>query len=177
MRKTRLAVVAAGLALALLTGCSSGGSGDSASQVASLSSPKASPQAGSGDGKANAASDQDAMRAYAKCMREHGVDMPDPVDGAPQSITLNAGDPGQNTALDACRKLLPNGGAPKKMTAEQLDAARKDAKCMRDHGIDMPDPDPDPNGQMQQRGIKIGPDEDKFETALKACGMGMATGK
>jgi len=172
MRKTRLAAAGAGLALALLTGCSSGGAGDSASQVASISSPKASPQAGAGN--AEAAPDKDAARKYTKCMREHGVDMPDSADGVP-ALTFNADDPKQGEALNACQKLLPNGGLAKKLSGEELDAARKEAKCMRDHGVDFPEPDAD--GKATQRGIPIGPDENKFEEALKACGMGMATSK
>lgn len=166
MRKARLAAVGAGLALALLTGCSSG---DTAPQVPSISSPKASPQQEAAAGKADPAADRDAMRAYAKCMREHGVDTPDP--GENEAPTINfSNDPKTMAALDACKKLLPGGGMPKKLTPEELDKARKDAKCMREHGVDMPDPDA--NGGAQALPMKD--DGTKFEEALKACGMGMA---
>jgi hypothetical protein len=56
-------------------------------------------------------------------------------------------------------------------SAEELDKMRQQAKCMREHGIDMPDPDPTGKG-----GVSLGgPADDpaKFEAAAKACGMGM----
>ena len=49
---------------------------------------------------------------------------------------------------------------------------RKSAKCMREHGIDMPDPDPSGKGTMRASGP--GDDPKKFEDAAKACGMGIA---
>lgn len=48
------------------------------------------------------------------------------------------------------------------------DKMREFAKCMREHGIDMPDPDFTGGG-----GSAIGLDDTKkFEEAMKACGMG-----
>ncbi|MFD1050744.1 hypothetical protein ACFQ1S_37060, partial [Kibdelosporangium lantanae] len=47
-------------------------------------------------------------------------------------------------------------------------------KCMRDHGINMPDPDP--SGQM---GMTIGgpdSDPDKMDKAMKDCGMNIGGG-
>lgn len=166
MRKAHLAAVGAGLALALLTGCSSG---DTAPQVPSISSPKASPGPSAAAGKADHTADRDAIRNFAKCMREHGVDTPDPGENEAPAINFS-NDPATTTALDACKKLLPGGGMPKKLTPEELDKARKDAKCMREHGVDMPDPDV--NGGA--RAVPMKEDGAKFEEALKACEMGMA---
>lgn len=175
MRKRPMAGLVAGAVLVLVAGC--GGGGDDGDKVASISSP---PSSGSGDGKnADNVSDEDKMREFAKCMREHGVDMPDPqVDGEGRgSIAIGAG-PGEidekkmKDANEACRKFLPNGGEMKPPTPEELDKMRKEAKCMRDHGIDMPDPDPTGQG-----GINIGTateDAKKFEEAAKACGLGMS---
>ncbi|WP_406637751.1 hypothetical protein [Amycolatopsis sp. WGS_07] len=165
MRKALLA--AAGMTLALLTGCSSG---DNAPQVPSISSPNASPKANAGPGAAvgnsDSAADRDAMRKFAKCM---GIDTPDP--GENEAPTINfSNDPKNQAALDACKKLLPGGGVPKKLTPEELDKARKDAKCMRDHGIDMPDPSADGGA----RAMPMEGDGTKMEEAMKACGMGMA---
>jgi hypothetical protein len=49
---------------------------------------------------------------------------------------------------------------------------RKQAKCMREHGVDMPDPDPTGKGGMRIGGP--GDDPKKFEEAAKACGLGMS---
>ncbi|WP_103336684.1 hypothetical protein [Amycolatopsis sp. CA-126428] len=171
--RTRMAVAAIGAAL-LLGGC--GAKADDGSKVASISTPPKSggPAAADNSGK----SDQDKMRDFAKCMREHGVDMPDPKpagDGGGMAITLGGKD-GDTAKLDgaqnACKHLMPNGGEMKPPSAEELDKMRKDAKCMRDHGVDMPDPDPSGKGGL--RAGKVGDDPKKFEEAAKACGMGIA---
>jgi hypothetical protein len=172
--RTRIIVAALGAAL-LLGGC--GAKTDDGSKVASISTPPKTggPAAADNSGK----SDEDKMREFAKCMREHGVDMPDPKpagDGKGMAVTLGGG-PGDAPKLDAaqsaCKHLMPNGGEMKPMSAEELDKVRKEAKCMRDHGVDMPDPDPSGKGGMRIGGP--GDDPKKFEAAAKECGLGMAT--
>ncbi|WP_410581584.1 hypothetical protein [Amycolatopsis sp. lyj-108] len=173
MRKRPMAALIAGAVLALVAGC--GGGGDGGDKVASISSP---PAAGAGDGKqADNVSDEDKMRNFAKCMREHGIDMPDPqTNGDGQgTISIEAGEgrPDENkmkAADEACRKLLPNGGEIKPPTPEELDKMRKEAKCMREHGIDFADPDPSGKGAAMT--MDMG-DPKKFEEAAKACGLGM----
>jgi outer membrane murein-binding lipoprotein Lpp len=171
--RTRLTVVAAIGAAVLLAGC--GGKPDDGSKVASISGPSSSAPVKAADNK----SDEDKMREFAKCMREHGVDMPDPKpagDGG-MAVTLGGGDGVDRTKVDAaqnaCKHLMPNGGEMKPPSPEELDKMRKDAKCMRDHGIDMPDPDPTGKGAM--RIGSPGDDPSKFEAAAKACGLGMST--
>jgi hypothetical protein len=101
----------------------------------------------------------DGALAFARCMREHGVDVPDPrrdPDGmikiAPGGGTGPGGGPPPNPedpkfrkADEACGKHLEDGaGAPDR---EELEANRDAfvayARCMRGEGIDMPDPGPD----------------------------------
>ncbi|OXM55375.1 hypothetical protein CFP75_00895 [Amycolatopsis alba DSM 44262] len=170
-----MAVLIAGAVFALVAGC--GGGGDGGDKVASISSP---PAAGAGDGKqADNVSDEDKMRNYAKCMREHGINMPDPKAGGEQNtISIEAGEGGfdekkMNDASEACRKLLPNGGEIKPPTPEELDKMRKEAKCMRDHGIDFPDPEPAGKGGTAIALGDANGDPKKFEEAAKACGLGM----
>ncbi|MEU0788850.1 hypothetical protein ABZ342_02210 [Amycolatopsis sp. NPDC005961] len=172
--RTRIVVAALGAAL-LLGGC--GAKGDDGDKVASISTPPKSggPTAADTSGK----SDEDKMRDFAKCMREHGVDMPDPKpagDGGGMAITLG-GDGADASKIEAaqkaCKSLMPNGGEMKPPSAEELDKMRKDAKCMREHGIDMPDPDPSGKGMTRAGGL--GDDPKKFEAAAKACGLGFAS--
>jgi hypothetical protein len=162
----RLAVLT-GL-FALVTAC--GGGGEGGDGVASLSE-KNTPSSN----KPAAKDDVDQMRAFAKCMREHGVDMPDPEvskDGgvgiAVPAIPGNGGADKVEKADKACKKFLPNGGEPEKPTAEDLDAMRKQAKCLRDHGIDVPDP------TMEDPGLRIGgsAESEKFQKAMEECGNG-----
>ncbi|WP_206785213.1 hypothetical protein [Amycolatopsis sp. MtRt-6] len=173
--RIRIAVAALGTAL-LLGGC--GAKPDDGSKVASISTPPKTggPAAADNSGK----SDEDKMREFAKCMREHGVDMPDPKpagDGKGM-IAVGPGEGGDTdrskaeAAHNACKTLLPNGGEMKPPSAEELDKMRRQAKCMREHGVDMPDPDPTGKGAM--RIGAPGDDPKKFEEAAKACGMGMS---
>jgi hypothetical protein len=41
------------------------------------------------------------------------------------------------------------------------------ARCMRQHGIDLPDPKPD--GSLPDRGRGLNPDDPKFKAAERAC--------
>jgi hypothetical protein len=119
----------------LLAACSSAPSGPS---VATAGTATAAPSASAPVDKA------EANRQFARCMREHGVDMPDPgPDGNLQFGGSVGGD--RNKAVEAasaCQQYLPNGGELRNLSPEQLEQARTFAKCMREHGIDMPDPDP-----------------------------------
>jgi hypothetical protein len=60
---------------------------------------------------------QEAMLAFAKCMREHGVDFPDPEFSGDGGATFTVGGPGIDPedpsfkdAEDACRDLMPKPG-------------------------------------------------------------------
>jgi hypothetical protein len=171
--RTRIVVAALGAAL-LLAGC--GAKADDGAKVASISTPPKSggPTAADNSGK----SDGDKMRDFAKCMREHGVEMPDPKtspDGKGMSIAIQGDGADQSKLEDAqkaCKHLMPNGGEMKPPSAEELDKMRQQAKCMREHGINMPDPDPSGQGTRTIGGP--GDDPKKFEEAAKACGMGIA---
>ena len=90
------------------------------------------------------------QRAYARCMREHGVDLPDAPPEQPGSGPLVAsGVPidlaAEKVAEAACRQYLPEGGQTTKPDAAALEKLRTHAKCMRGLGFDYPDPDPDGN--------------------------------
>jgi hypothetical protein len=136
------------------------------------------------------AADQQAKREraqlqYARCMRSHGANIPDPKpgpDGGPTNIRV--GGPGKaaispqvfQAADRACRKYM-QAAAPKLSPAQQAefrDQALKFAQCMRAHGIDMPDPQVG-NGQMRiqirSRGAKssLNPSSPGFRDAQEAC--------
>jgi hypothetical protein len=121
---------------------------------------------------------QDAMLAFAQCMREQGIDMPDPEPGeggirlrAPEGSTPEKMD----AAQQACRQHLDE-LEPPDMSEEQQkefqEAALAHARCMREHGIDMPDPTFGEGGRAQIRigpGSGVDPESDKFREAEEAC--------
>ncbi|GAB3673482.1 hypothetical protein GCM10027589_43280 [Actinocorallia lasiicapitis] len=103
---------------------------------------------------------------FARCMRENGVPMEDPKPGNTLTIGADAGDPKATKAFEACKRFapVPQGGDFKR-SPQELAALAKYAKCMREHGIDMPDPRADggPSAAMKDG------DMPKVEAASKAC--------
>lgn len=132
---------------------------------------------------ASASAEQEQALKFAQCMRDHGVDMPDPQDGhivtgqgaSPGSIngsgngsdTLDLGAGGE--AFEACREFMPDGGEPRKLTAGELEQMLKFAQCMRAHGIDYPDPNPD--GVQQGFGVPMDDPAamQRLDEAVRAC--------
>jgi hypothetical protein len=117
--------------------------------------------------------DPDAPLKFAKCMREHGMSwFPDPQPGGGLQINIPAGTDKDkvDAAMAACKKFMPNGGAPDRPDPAQLEQARQMSQCMRDHGITN-FPDPSANGQMMLDRNKLGtgPGDPKFDAADKAC--------
>jgi hypothetical protein len=106
---------------------------------------------------------------FARCMRAHGVDVPDPDPNGGGGIRINAGKGTRakvEAAQQACKQYLPNGGEPPSLSPQEMEQLRKFAKCMRDHGINVADPDP------ANPGIRIngaGPGDPKFKAAQDAC--------
>jgi hypothetical protein len=130
--------------------------------------------AGTGDDKAKM---RQAELKFAHCMREQGIDFPDPQTGKGGSGFQKLGGdstPEQiKTAEKACAKYR-NALRPPDLSPEQQQefkrAALANARCMREHGIDMPDPQFGAGGQATIRmraGIK--PDDPRFKAAQKAC--------
>ncbi len=155
---------------------------------------------------------KDALLEYTKCMRDEGVDMPDPqvvkassgassgpVTGSSKSGSGNGpsiaiagaggvvaipADVGSDTFKAASEKCQPILAAAQsqikidpKVEAEQRRKMLEFSKCMRAHGVDMPDPVFGDNGSMSVTigsgdGTSSGPDpqSDKFQVASKACG-------
>lgn len=134
--------------------------------------------AGSGSAGASAApsaslDNADRQRAFATCMRDNGVDLPDPDPGG-SGLRLDlpgAGGEKFDAALEKCRHLLPNGGESRQLNPEEVERYRKFADCMREHGVDLPDPDP-ASGRVRIDGNLLGgidPSSKSFKDAMQAC--------
>lgn len=150
------------LATLLLGGCASN-SPDVATVGGSSPSGTSEPDTGSSTG--------DGVK-FAECMREHGIDVPDPENGndggAVQfALPRDSDSTVMGEAMEACKKFLPNGGEPMKLDPEQLAEARKFSQCMRENGIDD-FPDPNPDGGIMIEGDEIVVD-DEFRAAQEAC--------
>jgi hypothetical protein len=190
--RTTIATVAASATLILGAGaCSS----RSPSKVASLAKNGSSSSSGASDTKQ---SFRDAMLDYSKCMRAHGVDMPDPTfddsGGGMGVIMQGGGDPSKGppneaafkSAETACKPILDAAqkDAPRpspEQEAKMRDQALKFAQCMRGKGLDVPDPTFDNNGGMKieshaagggpssSNGPTTGGPDPAFQQAAKDC--------
>ncbi len=178
MRRRRIGSAVAGPVLALVLGAVSA-CGKAAADDGVATASGARPSTG-----ASADANADGAK-FAQCMRDNGVDIPDPdpATGRPQ---FGAGGGPNRTqadrdafqkALQACRSLLPNGGVRRTPDAAQLEQLRAFAQCMRDNGVDVPDPDPNGGGFGLRAGGGNGtggpPNIDRnsptFQKAMEAC--------
>jgi hypothetical protein len=147
------AVSAAAAVLFLLTACSTGGT-------------TAEPAAG------GQAKTEQSTVSYAQCMRENGVNIPDP--GSSGALTMPDGydrnDPRTKAAEQTCSQFLPT------LSDEERKAADEDilaaVRCMRENGIDIADPI---DGEIM---IPMA-DEDALKKAMEVCGKtaGQGTGQ
>lgn len=119
---------------------------------------------------------EEALLAYARCMREHGVDVPDPqVDGDGRAtfrlVRPRGNDEKFEEAQEACSEHLEN-ARPRNLSPEQQEELREAmlafAQCMREHGVDIPDPQfGEGRGGVRLRNIN--PNDPKFREAEEAC--------
>lgn len=120
-----------------------------------------------------AASEREAVFAYAKCMRENGVpNFKDPEVGADGELRMDLNADGLEPAVveaaeKKCKALLPNGGEPQKLDPQRLETLRKYSQCMRDNGLpNFPDPT---DFGLQVNGNEFPPDDPKFKAAEEKC--------
>ncbi|MGW3583809.1 hypothetical protein ACWDM8_21105 [Streptomyces rubiginosohelvolus] len=114
---------------------------------------------------------EDQALEHRKCLREQGLDIPEPKPGENgMGVTIDGGSMGKEKmekAFKACEDKAVGGG-PKEMTQAEKDKAVAYARCMRQNGFDMPDPKFD-GGAMQAAPALKPKDMKKFEKANKAC--------
>ncbi|MCP3972898.1 MAG: hypothetical protein GY720_00225 [bacterium] len=123
---------------------------------------------------------EEAFQQYSECMREHGIEMPDPTSGGDGTISLS-GDSFGVEALDfealeeaaaACDSILEDAFGEFEMTPEQQAEMRDRelafAKCLRDNDIDWPDPTGDVSGAAAIA-IPDNIDPETLEAAMEVC--------
>jgi hypothetical protein len=170
--KTR-SLLAIPLLVLLLAAAACGGSSDDNDGVASLGSGTGtSTGSGTNDDEGDP---QESLLEFVQCMREHGVDMPDPDSEGRLTFSQRPNDDPQKfqEAQKACQDLLPQGRGPRLSEEDQQafqEAALAFAECMRKEGIDMPDPQfGDGGGLNLKLPPGLGPDDPTFKAAQKKC--------
>lgn len=176
----RMAIIISAVVV-LLAACS----GDAGSQVASLEGAPADTVTVD-EGVPDAQSEEDAILAFAACMRDNGLEgFEDPEIDADGTIAfgfrglVQNGDVDRDTvrqAMQSCRVHLDGlslAGSDVDRT-EIEDQMFEFAACMRDNGVDMPDPDfsgtPGEGGRGDGPFADLDPDDPQFQEAMEACG-------
>jgi hypothetical protein len=172
---------AAVLLLTLLAvGCgAAGGDGDGVASLRGSGSPTTTTS-----GNTDADREQ-ALLAFARCMRDNGVPIQDPKVDSQGNLRLQPGEGGLGNvdratvqkAREACREHLE--GVVQDFSPEDLsgfqDALLAYARCMRENGYDMPDPDFSGTGGGPFGGrARLDQDDPAFRKADQACRQHLA---
>jgi hypothetical protein len=172
--------------LTMIAACGSAGA-KGAAQVASIAGDATTTTTSAANGSTSEADGQQAMLDFAACMRDHGIDMPDPQfnnDGSGGMLVTGQEGPDNDVdkakmdaAQAACQSILDK----VKSTMQPMDPARMEeekqkllafAQCMRDHGIDFPDPQISSDGgglQVQMGGPGVDTSSPGFKEANDTC--------
>ena len=171
-----MAAVTVGVVAVVAAACSSGSSGP---PVASVSGHTGAAGAGAATGFTSSEADQDFVN-FARCLRVHGVDAPDPVH-RPGHTGLSLEVPPETAANRAAFAVCNHFIA--KIVAAKMAGARRElaqwlpslvryAACMRSH--DIPMLDPGPQGQLDLGNVPgisndFGRYSPQFRSADAAC--------
>ncbi|MER7502837.1 hypothetical protein AB0L05_06035 [Nonomuraea pusilla] len=163
MRATVLAAVP--LAFVLLAGCGSGG--DGGADVASAGGGASPAASGAASGPTPGGDPYERNLKYAQCMRENGVDVPDPERGKGLMMRFGKETSPEKVqkAQEACKQYAPSGMTGGKADPQRAEAMRRLAQCMRDNGVEA---FPDPEGGAVRITPEVGDDPD-FKAAQDKC--------
>lgn len=158
-------VWAAVAAVPVVVGVAGCGGADGGSGVASAGGTAAAQASAS---PSRSLSPEDAQLKFAQCMRQNGVDVPDPGAGDAKTTRLGKGVDRKKleAALEKCRSWLEAGGKlPDLKDPEVRDQYVEFAQCMREHGVNIPDPGPDGRFRIPTASV----DRETAEKAREAC--------
>lgn len=140
--------------------------------------------------------EEERLLEFAQCMRDNGVDFPDPVVEADGTIAFGlrpgrgAGpqdgeglqdigrDPNLPAARAACNEIIeglalgPGAQNFDELRIELMDRLLEFAQCMRDHGVDVADPDPSafsPGGGGGRPFGRLDLDDADVSAAFEVC--------
>ncbi|MEN8649276.1 hypothetical protein ABCR94_01145 [Streptomyces sp. 21So2-11] len=122
----------------------------------------------------NAGQASDDAAKHRKCLRDNGMDVPDPKPGEDGRGMTISGDGMSKEKMEKAMKACAGKGGPGSagagITQADKDKMLKHAQCMRKNGFNMPDPKfGGDGGSVSAQRMPKGPEMKKFEKANKAC--------
>jgi hypothetical protein len=164
----------------LLAACGGGGSDNGVASASEDTSGSDDSGDDSSDGGSASDSEQELLD-WVECMRDEGVDVPDPQVDADGNLTLGLGGGGGGgggevdpqalqDATEVCGE-IPQGafGGEQPDQTEVQDTLLEFAQCMRENGYDMPDPDFSGEGGLTSAFGDIDTNDPAFQEAAEAC--------
>lgn len=168
--------------------------GATSTAPAADSTTEAAEETGGADA-ATSQGEEELALAFAQCMRDEGIDWPDPTTAADGSIDITGGAAGPDgnsdidpqstevsTAFDVCGPMIEGAsflpGDGDGFDAESQDRFLEFAQCLRDQGLDVEDPDfselgaggrPGGGGGGGLFGENFDPQDPANADALEAC--------
>jgi hypothetical protein len=127
-----------------------------------------------------AAGGDDRQKAleWARCMRQHGINLPDPrfdaqgnmIPPEPPTVANAQAKLRFKAAEQACKQYETSGGPPPSPpSAQDRQQALAFASCMRQHGINVPDPQITANGIAQPLPEGMDRDDPRLRAPRQAC--------
>lgn len=149
-----------------LVGCGGSDGNGGIATANRTAEPDSDNEGGSGAEDLTEAERHEKELEFAQCMRDHGIDVPDPEPGEGIQIQVE-GDPSKHDAAMAeCQPLLPGGGPGEGFDPEEQAKMLAFAQCMRDNGVEsFEDP-------KEGEGVHLGPEQAEdpdFEAADRTC--------
>jgi len=144
------------------------------------SSSSSSTTAASGSSVSTSSARYQARLNLAKCLRAHGINVPDPtsgggVPGGVFRVLRNYSQSQIQAAMQACRQYVTQAFPQLNLTPAQRAQVQqqlvKFAECMRSHGVNVPDPTFNGNGAFGFRRAfgTVDRNSPAFRSALQAC--------
>lgn len=116
----------------------------------------------------------DVLLKYANCMRDNGVQLPDPASDDPSSlyVGVDKSSAAFQSANKVCGGILQGVAEDRKNTngkdvGQQQEKLLALAQCLREHGIDVPDP---VAGAEKPFGDSLDRTNPAVAKAIQACG-------
>lgn len=126
---------------------------------------------GGGGSGGESASREEAVLEFTECMREHGVEMPDPQPGQDVIEPGDPNDPAAKEAQEACNGKLDR--VAQDVSPEEDEEFREGwlafSECMREEGIEMADPQFPGTGKVLLGIAGIDTESPAFAAAREAC--------
>jgi len=161
-RRSRVVgAAAAAVALLSLSACGSSDDADSDASSGGASDPATASETESTDADAQAL-------VFAECMRDNGVDMPDPAPGqdgffdAFHSIGDSYDQATIGQAVAACDDFFPTYAGAGGHGGVDDEAVLALADCLREQGLDVPD-------NLFEDGAMLDIDRDELSAAMESC--------